>query len=182
MQILRHLPAPQGGSLSQVHLEHLTSGIPGQEQPAQGLQHLGEIVVGFVLRSHPKESGALFDTLAENPRLLHMSKEDLLVADDQPDTAGFPDAIEAGKFKVYNLGNGEGFSVMQVIETCREVTGCDIPSRLAARRPGDPPRLVASSGRAAAELGWLPKYTELSEIASHAWAWHKSHPTGYEKA
>jgi UDP-glucose 4-epimerase len=88
-------------------------------------------------------------------------------------------AAEAGKVKVYNLGNGEGFSVLEVIQTCRQVTGQPIPSVLAARRPGDPDRLVAGSQRAMDELAWQPKYPYLKEIVSHAWAWHKNHPNGY---
>jgi len=89
------------------------------------------------------------------------------------------EAIEPGQVKVYNLGNGEGFSVRQVIEACREVTDYDIPAEPASRRPGDPPRLVASSDKAVAELGWQPRYPYLKEIVGHAWAWHKSHPHGY---
>ena len=88
-------------------------------------------------------------------------------------------AIEAGKVKVYNLGNGEGFSVKQVIETCREVTDHAIPAKVTPRRPGDPPRLVASAQRAAGELNWRPKYPYLKEIVAHAWQWHQSHPNGY---
>ena len=88
-------------------------------------------------------------------------------------------AATEGKVKVYNLGNGEGFSVLEVIQTCRQVTGQVIPSVLSPRRPGDPDRLVASSQRATEELGWQPKYPYLKEIVGHAWAWHKSHPNGY---
>ena len=89
------------------------------------------------------------------------------------------DVIEPGQVKVYNLGNGEGFSVRQVIETAREVTGCDISSRVTDRRPGDPPRLVASAKRAIDELGWLPKFPDISQIVAHAWKWHQGHPEGY---
>ncbi len=88
-------------------------------------------------------------------------------------------AIQPARTKVYNLGNGEGFSVKQVIAAARRVTGHDIPAKVAPRRSGDPPRLVASSERAAAELGWRPKYPQLDTIISHAWAWHEAHPTGY---
>ena len=77
-------------------------------------------------------------------------------------------AVEPGKVKTYNLGNGEGFSVRQIIQTCREVTGYDIPASTAARRPGDPPRLVASSRRAMEELNWQAKYPYLKEIVGHA--------------
>ncbi|MBT3200282.1 MAG: UDP-glucose 4-epimerase GalE [Phycisphaerales bacterium] len=88
-------------------------------------------------------------------------------------------AIEPGEIKVYNLGNGEGFSVKEVIETCRKVTGHAIPAEITPRRPGDPPRLVASSAKAIEQLGWRPEYPELETIVSHAWAWHESHPNGY---
>jgi UDP-glucose 4-epimerase len=90
-------------------------------------------------------------------------------------------AIEPGKVKQYNLGNGEGFSVRQVIDTCCQVTGIKIPQEQAPRRPGDPPRLVASSQKAITELKWQPRYPRLDEIVSHAWAWHKNHPDGYGK-
>ena len=82
-------------------------------------------------------------------------------------------AIEPGRVKVYNLGNGEGFSVKEVIETCREVTGHEIPAEITPRRPGDPPRLIASSQKAIAELGWQPQFPDLKTIVSDAWRWHK---------
>ncbi len=88
-------------------------------------------------------------------------------------------AIEQGQVKVYNLGNGEGFSVRQVIDACREVTGVDIPAEAAPRRAGDPPRLVASAARAMGELGWAPKYPSLTTIVDDAWRWHKANPDGY---
>jgi UDP-glucose 4-epimerase len=88
-------------------------------------------------------------------------------------------AIEQGQAKVYNLGNGEGFSVRQVIDTCRDVTGEGIPAEAAPRRAGDPPRLVASAGRATRELGWAPKYPSLTTIVDDAWRWHKANPDGY---
>ena len=89
-------------------------------------------------------------------------------------------AAEAGQVKVYNLGNGEGFSVLEVIETCREVADHPIPAEVVDRREGDPDRLVASSQRAAAELDWQPKMPYLKEIVGHAWAWHEKHPRGYD--
>ncbi len=88
-------------------------------------------------------------------------------------------AATAGGVKVYNLGNGEGFSVRQVIETCRAVTGCDIPVEDAPRRAGDPPRLVASSEKAMKQLGWQPRFPKLETIVEHAWRWHRTHPNGY---
>jgi UDP-glucose 4-epimerase len=88
------------------------------------------------------------------------------------------DAAEEGRHKVFNLGTGSGFSVREVIETAQSVTGKQIPSREAARRPGDPPVLVAASGRIKAELGWEPRKSLESMIAD-AWAFAQAHPNGY---
>ncbi|AXM89531.1 UDP-glucose 4-epimerase GalE [Anoxybacillus ayderensis] len=82
---------------------------------------------------------------------------------------------------VYNLGNGNGFSVKEVVEAARRVTGHPIPAKIMPRRPGDPARLVASSEKAKRELGWKPIYTTIEEIVSSAWEWHKANPNGYEE-
>ncbi len=74
---------------------------------------------------------------------------------------------------IYNLGNGSGFSVKQVIESARRVTGHPIPVEIKPRRPGDPARLVASSEKAKAELGWQPRHPDLDDIVTSAWAWHQ---------
>ncbi|HHY85158.1 MAG TPA: UDP-glucose 4-epimerase GalE [Verrucomicrobia bacterium] len=87
--------------------------------------------------------------------------------------------LEPGKKGFYNLGNGDGYSVRQVIETCEKVTGCKIPAVEKPRRPGDPPRLVASAAKAMSELGWKPRYPKLEDIISTAWEWHRKHPNGY---
>jgi UDP-glucose 4-epimerase len=87
-------------------------------------------------------------------------------------------ALDAGS-RTYNLGNGRGFTVREVIETCREVTGHPIPSEVGSRRPGDPATLVASSNRIRRELGWEPRYPALRTIVEHAWEWHRTHPHGY---
>jgi UDP-glucose 4-epimerase len=89
------------------------------------------------------------------------------------------ESLEEGRGRIYNLGNGKGFSVKQVIETARAVTGKEIPSTMAARRAGDPPILVASAERAARELGWKPSLPLLRDIIESAWQWHASHPKGY---
>jgi UDP-glucose 4-epimerase len=81
---------------------------------------------------------------------------------------------------VYNLGSGTGYSVREVIETAREVTGHEIPAVESPRRPGDAPRLVASSEKIGRELGWEAIHSDLREILSSAWDWHRSHPRGYE--
>lgn len=74
---------------------------------------------------------------------------------------------------IYNLGNGQGFSVRQVIESARRITGHPVPEEMRPRRPGDPAVLVASSEKAMRELGWKPKYTDLDEIMRTAWGWHQ---------
>jgi UDP-glucose 4-epimerase len=79
----------------------------------------------------------------------------------------------------YNLGNGTGFSVLQVIETARAITGHPIPHQVGPRRPGDPATLVASSERIRRELGWQPRYPSLEAIIESAWEWHRTHPQGY---
>jgi UDP-glucose 4-epimerase len=81
--------------------------------------------------------------------------------------------------RIYNLGNGTGFSVMEVIETARAVTGHPIPHMMGERRPGDPPALSADSAKIRAELGWEPKYPSLQSIVQTAWDWHRTHPHGY---
>ena len=90
------------------------------------------------------------------------------------------DAAGPGEYRVYNLGNGAGFSVREVIEVAREVTGRSIEAVEAPRRAGDPPVLVASSALIRAELGWTPEKPELSAMISDAWEWMQEHPRGYE--
>lgn len=82
--------------------------------------------------------------------------------------------------RVYNLGNGNGYSVREVIDTAREVTGQDIPAEVGPRRPGDPAALVASSEKIRNELGWTPRYPDLESIIASAWEWHQKHPHGYQ--
>jgi UDP-glucose 4-epimerase len=84
--------------------------------------------------------------------------------------------------EVYNLGSAAGFSVREVIETARRVTGRAIPARVVKRRLGDPPVLVASSRRARRELGWQPAHSKLDEMLGDAWTWRQSHPHGYAGA
>ncbi len=90
-------------------------------------------------------------------------------------------ALEKRDKMIYNIGSGNGFSVREVIETARKVTGHAIPAVESPRRPGDSARLVASPQKIMSELGWKPEHTNMQEILSSAWEWHKSHPHGYEK-
>jgi UDP-glucose 4-epimerase len=82
-------------------------------------------------------------------------------------------------FMRYNLGNGNGYSVLEVIETARRVTGHSIPAVIQPRRPGDPAILVASSAAIRRDLGWQPKHPDLYEIVESAWQWHRTRPHGY---
>ncbi len=84
--------------------------------------------------------------------------------------------------RIFNLGcGGNGYTVREVVDTAREITGCAIPVRMCPRRPGDPAMLVASSNRIRSKLGWTPKYQDLSKIIGSAWSWLQSHPNGYAK-
>jgi UDP-glucose 4-epimerase len=90
------------------------------------------------------------------------------------------EALEVNDRLIYNLGNGNGYSVLEVIEAARHVTGHPIPAQESPRRPGDAPRLVASSEKIRRELGWKPVHSTLADIVASAWEWHSSHPRGYE--
>ncbi len=81
---------------------------------------------------------------------------------------------------IFNLGNGVGFTVKEVVETARKVTGHPISAKEELRRAGDPSMLIASSAKAKEVLGWNPQYADLETIIDTAWNWHKSHPNGYQ--
>lgn len=88
--------------------------------------------------------------------------------------------LKGGKSNIFNLGNGVGFSVKEVVETARKVTGHPIPAKEEERRAGDPSTLIASSTKAKEILGWKPQFDDLETIISTAWKWHQSHPNGYK--
>ena len=88
---------------------------------------------------------------------------------------------EGKESNIFNLGNGVGFTVKEVLETARRVTGHPIPAREEARRAGDPSTLIASSDKAKEILGWRPEFDDLETIISTAWNWHKNHPQGYKE-
>ncbi len=87
--------------------------------------------------------------------------------------------LRPGKSGFFNLGNGDGYSVKQVIEMCEKITGKKIPSIAKPRRAGDPPKLVAAANKAFTELGWKPQYPKLEDIVKTAWSWHQKNPDGY---
>jgi len=88
------------------------------------------------------------------------------------------EALDEGSRK-YNLGNGHGYSIREVIQTVQDVTGIEIPTQVGPRRPGDPATLIASSDSIRKELDWQPDFPELWTIVESAWRWHKQHPNGY---
>src|SRR6266478_2746432 len=88
-------------------------------------------------------------------------------------------AMGSSRQGFFNLGNGEGYSVREVIQMCEQITGQSIKAIEQLRRPGDPPKLVASAEKAKKELEWKPEYTKLEDIVASAWRWHKQHPSGY---
>jgi UDP-glucose 4-epimerase len=87
--------------------------------------------------------------------------------------------LQPGKGIKVNLGSGRGYSVREVIEACRKITGHAIPAASAPRRAGDPPELIADARLARELLGWTPRYTTIESIVETAWRWHKAHPRGY---
>ena len=89
--------------------------------------------------------------------------------------------MNGGESNIFNLGNGIGFTVKEVIDTARKVTGHPIPAKITPRRAGDPAQLIASSEKAKTILGWHPEHADLEEIIATAWNWHKNHPHGFAK-
>ena len=87
---------------------------------------------------------------------------------------------KGGESNIFNLGNGQGFSVKEMIETAKKVTGREIKVEYGARRAGDPAQLIASSEKARRVLGWNPRYADVAKVIGTAWTWHQKHPNGYE--
>ncbi len=90
-------------------------------------------------------------------------------------------AVEKDVAGPFNLGNGDGYSVKEVVDISREITGRRIKADIAPRRPGDPARLIASAKKAHKVLGWRPQYPDLRQIIESAWKWHLAHPNGYAR-
>ena len=93
------------------------------------------------------------------------------------------EALHSGEgCDIFNLGNGNGFSVQQIIQTASHVTGRAIPVKESQRRPGDPPVLIAFSEKIRRRLGWIPRYGKLEKIIETAWRWHRTHPHGFRSS
>lgn len=89
------------------------------------------------------------------------------------------EALEEGRAEAFNVGTGNGTTVLEVIAAARSVTGHEIPAEVAPRRPGDPPELYACSDKIRERLGWTPRYRDIEAIIGTAWTWHRAHPHGY---
>ena len=145
--------------------------------------HLIPLVLGAALgaRENVKVFGTDYHTPDGTPVRDYIHVEDLgrahLVALDAAD-----EALRDGEHRVYNLGNGAGFSVREVVEVARRITGRPIEAVEAPRRAGDPPILVASSALIQDELGWVPEKPSLEAMISDAWDWMQRHPRGYEES
>ncbi|BCJ99413.1 UDP-glucose 4-epimerase GalE [Anaerocolumna chitinilytica] len=88
--------------------------------------------------------------------------------------------LKGNESDIFNLGNGVGFTVKEIIEAAQEVTGQEIPAVISPRRAGDPAKLIASSEKAKKVLGWRPEFVDVKEIIATAWKWHQTHPDGYK--
>ena len=151
------------------------SGLIGEDHTPE--RHLIPIVLQTVLGQREKVSVFGTDWPTEDGTCI---RDYIHVADLAQAHLLALDALRDGMGTTqYNLGNGDGFSVRQVIEAAEEVTGTKVNTVSADRRPGDPAVLVASSGKLRAELGWKSRFPDLKTIIQTAWKWHSSHPHGY---
>jgi UDP-glucose-4-epimerase GalE len=138
--------------------------------------HLIPIVLQTVLGRRPQVD--IFGTDYQTPD--GTCVRDYVHVDDLAEAHGLVlERLEAGRASCYNLGIGRGYSVRDVIRTAESITGRTVTVREAARRPGDPPVLVASAEKIRAELGWEPRHRELESIIETAWKWHRQRPRGF---
>jgi UDP-glucose 4-epimerase len=150
--------------------------LPGRGEAHQPESHLIPLVLQVALGQ--RESAAIYGTDYPTPDGTCI-RDYIHIADLVSAHLLALEALGERDRLVYNLGNGSGYSVRQVIEAARRVTGKTIRVVESPRRPGDAPRLVASSEKIRAELGWTPEHTDLNDIVASAWEWHCSHPHGY---
>ena len=154
-----------------------SGGTPGRGEAHRPESHLIPLVLQVALgqRDHATIFGADYPTPDGT-----CIRDYIHIADLAQAHALALDALESRETMIYNLGNGAGYSVRQVIEVARQVTGHPILAVEAPRRPGDAPRLVASSGAIRRDLGWSPRFPDLQQIVTSAWEWQRAHPTGYQ--
>jgi UDP-glucose 4-epimerase len=152
--------------------------LPGRGEAHQPESHLIPLVLRVPVRQ--RESAQIYGTDYPTPDGTCI-RDYIHIADLVSAHLLALDGLSYHDRLIYNLGSGNGYSVREVIETARQVTGHPIPVQELPRRPGDSARLVASSEKIKRELGWKPEHDNLHEIISSAWEWHNSHPKGYEE-
>jgi UDP-glucose 4-epimerase len=151
--------------------------LPGRGEAHQPESHLIPLVLGVPLGK--REAAQIYGTNYPTPDGTCI-RDYIHIADLVSAHLLALDGLSERDRLIYNLGSGNGYSVREVIETARQVTGHPIPTNELPRRPGDSARLVASSEKIKRELGWKPEHDNLYKIISSAWEWHQSHPKGYE--
>jgi len=170
----------------QIHGVHFASlryfnacgALPGRGEAHQPESHLIPLVLGVALGQ--RGSAAIFGTDYSTPDGTCI-RDYIHIADLVSAHLLALEALDKKDKMIYNLGSGTGYSVREVIQAARRVTGQPIPVREEARRAGDPARLVASSEKIRRELGWKPAHDNLQDIIASAWQWHRTHPKGYEE-
>ena len=151
--------------------------LPGRGEAHQPESHVIPRVLGVALGTN--EAASIFGTDYPTPDGTCI-RDYVHVADLVSAHLLALDALQDDDKLTYNVGSGNGFSVREVVEMARQVTGHPIPVLESPRRTGDSPRLVASPEKIRRELGWQPRHADLRDMVSSAWDWHKSHPKGYD--
>jgi UDP-glucose 4-epimerase len=169
----------------QIHGMHFSSlryfnacgALPGRGEAHQPESHLIPLVLRVALGQ--RKAASIFGTDYPTPDGTCI-RDYIHIADLVSAHLLALDALEQHDRLICNVGSGKGYSVREVIETARKVTGHPIPLVESERRPGDPARLIASPDKIRRELSWMPEHENLDDIIASAWGWHKSHPEGYE--
>ena len=153
---------------------------PAPNPQCQGLGTRGQGFVSIFGADYPTKDGSC---IRDYVHVVDIAQAHILALEKVESPTPSPQSPGAGDQGLgtvaYNLGNGDGYSVLEVVETAKKVTGIDIPVKMCSRRPGDPVVLVANSDRARAELDWQPRFPELGTIIDSAWQWIRQHPEGY---
>jgi UDP-glucose 4-epimerase len=175
-QVLQWYSRTQGLHYAALRYFNAAGALPGRGEDHPGESHLIPLVLRVALGQSPEAQvfGNDYPTPDGTAIRDYIHIQDLISAHLLALSA-----LEVNRELIYNLGNGQGYSVRQVVETARRVTGHPIPSVDRPRRAGDAPRLVASSEKVRRELGWQPQHPSLEEILASAWEWHRQNPFGY---
>jgi len=176
-QVMETYSAAYGLRYASLRYFNAAGAIPDRGEDHKPESHLIPLILQVALGQ--RESISIFGTDYDTPDGTCI-RDYIHVADLADAHLRALDYLRAGGAPVIcNLGNGQGFSVREVIDVCRRVTGREIKVVEGPRRAGDPSRLIASAAKAEAVLGWVPRRSGIEEIVSDAWAWHVAHPNGY---